>query len=134
MQPHDVRSFLDTASGVSLSLNWWFPVNRPDDVRNSGPSVYLTSNEAWEGESRAVATLLRDIVGNPFRPVVLDPAWLVSGGGAVRKLAETIYQEQTFGDLPILADALEEAGCTDRTLTTAVDQDRMLVAVMSWMP
>ena len=111
MQPHDVRSFLDTASGLLLSLNWWFRVNRPDDVRNAGPSVYQTSKEAREGESRVVAALLREVVGNPFRPLVLNPAWLVSGGVAVRKLAETIYQGQTFGDLPILADALEDAGC-----------------------
>jgi hypothetical protein len=31
----------------------------------------------------------------------------------VGKLAQAIYDEQAFDRLPILADALEEAGCTD---------------------
>jgi hypothetical protein len=56
------------------------------------------------------AGLLRDLFGNPFRPVTLNPAWRSS---AVLKLAEAIYQERAFDRLPILADALEEAGCTD---------------------
>ncbi len=56
------------------------------------------------------AALLRDVVGNPFRPVILDPAWLTPSVGA---LAAAIDAERAFDQLPILADALEEAGCTD---------------------
>ena len=55
--------------------------------------------------------LLRDIVGNPFRPVTLDPAWLRWNDGCVPKIAQSIYEERRFGELPILADALEDAGC-----------------------
>ena len=54
------------------------------------------------------ATLLRCIVGNPFRPASLDPSWLTS---TVVALAEGIYADRTFDRLPILADALEDAGC-----------------------
>jgi hypothetical protein len=61
----------------------------------------------------ALAPLLRDLFGNPFRPVHLDPAWLAWEDGTVRKLAEGIYQDQAFDRLPVLADALEEAGCAD---------------------
>jgi hypothetical protein len=57
--------------------------------------------------------LLRDLFGNPFRPAALDPAWLAWNGGAVRKMAESIYEERRFADLPVLADALEDAGCAD---------------------
>jgi hypothetical protein len=64
-------------------------------------------------ERRVQARLLRDIFGNPFRPATLDPAWLAWGGGTARKLAETIYDKRRFRNLPILADVLEEAGCTD---------------------
>jgi hypothetical protein len=60
--------------------------------------------------------LLRDIFGNPFRPAVLDPSWLAWHDGAVRKMAQAIYDERRFADLPILADALEDAGCTDATI------------------
>jgi hypothetical protein len=51
---------------------------------------------------------LRDIVGNPFRPVAIDPAWRTS---TVVGLATAIYAERAFDRLPILADALEDAGC-----------------------
>ncbi len=53
--------------------------------------------------------LIRDIFGNPFRPVAFDPAWRTPSAVA---LAQAIYAERRFADLPILADALEEAGCT----------------------
>jgi hypothetical protein len=39
----------------------------------------------------AYCALLRDIFGNPFRRVALDPAWLHWNGGTVRKMAEAIY-------------------------------------------
>jgi hypothetical protein len=54
------------------------------------------------------AATLRDIIGNPFRPVAVDPAWLTPNVGA---LATTIYEDRAFDRMPILADALEEAGC-----------------------
>jgi hypothetical protein len=58
--------------------------------------------------------LLRDLFGNPFHPQpALDPAWLAWHDGTARKLAQAIYLERRFADLPVLADALEEAGCSD---------------------
>jgi hypothetical protein len=62
-------------------------------------------------EHKEQAALLRHLFGNPYRPVNLDPAWLAWSGGTVRKLARAIYEERRFQDLPVLADALEEAGC-----------------------
>ena len=57
--------------------------------------------------------LLRELFGNPFRPVTIDSAWLTP---TVTALAETIYEEQAFDRLPILADALEEAGCINQEI------------------
>ncbi|MBL8795191.1 MAG: hypothetical protein JNM56_14900 [Planctomycetia bacterium] len=51
---------------------------------------------------------MRDLVGNPFRPVTVNPAWLTP---TVISLAQAIYAERAFDRLPILADALEDAGC-----------------------
>jgi hypothetical protein len=56
---------------------------------------------------------LRDIFGNPFRPVRVNPSWLAWDGGTVAKLALTVYDEEAFDRLPVLADALEDAGCAD---------------------
>src|SRR5262249_30894716 len=55
--------------------------------------------------------LLRDIFGPLlFRPITLDAAWLTL---SVRNLAEAIDVERDFERLPILGDALEEAGCSN---------------------
>jgi hypothetical protein len=61
--------------------------------------------------------LLRELCGNPFRPPLpLDPAWLTANDGAALELARAVYDQRAFDRLPILADALEEAGCTDAEL------------------
>jgi hypothetical protein len=52
--------------------------------------------------------VLRDTLGNPFRPILADPSWLTSD---VRNLAEGIYADRAFDRMPILADALQDAGC-----------------------
>jgi hypothetical protein len=57
--------------------------------------------------------LFRCIAGNPFRPVTGNPAWLAWSGGTTPRLAQAIYDERAFGRLPVLADALEDAGCAD---------------------
>lgn len=48
----------------------------------------------------------------------IDPRWLTWSEGIVQKLAQAIRDERRFADLPILADALEEAGCTNRDMLT----------------
>jgi hypothetical protein len=52
--------------------------------------------------------LIHDVFGNPFRPVTFDPAWRTS---TVHALATTIYDHRAFDRLPVLADALQDAGC-----------------------
>ncbi len=54
--------------------------------------------------------LLRCMFGPlPFRPLAFDSAWF---SPTVAELAEAIYEERAFERLPILADALEDAGCS----------------------
>src|SRR5262249_51866038 len=59
-------------------------------------------------EGKAQAALIRDIFGNPFLPVTLNPPCRTS---IVTALAQSIYDDRAFDRLPILADALEDAGC-----------------------
>jgi hypothetical protein len=73
-------------------------------ARNLSPRIKKT-------EQAAQALLLRCIIGNPFRSASVEPAWRSWGSGCVRKLAQAIYDGRRFADLPVLADALEEAGC-----------------------
>jgi hypothetical protein len=72
-------------------------------------------------ESGVQAALLRCVFSNPFRPLpALDPAWLTWNGGTVPRLAAVAYEGRQLPSghldparLAVLADALEEAGCTD---------------------
>jgi hypothetical protein len=68
-------------------------------------------------ELAANCDLLRCIFGNPFHPQpVLDSSILAWNGGTVPKLAQAVYEERAFDRLPVLADALEDAGCADAEL------------------
>jgi hypothetical protein len=72
------------------------------------------NQEPTEAEERWPAELLRDLFYNPFRPPPTLPDGLPGPKqGTVAKLARAIYDEHRFADLAVLADALEEAGCTD---------------------
>lgn len=65
-------------------------------------------------EAEIHADLLRDLFGNPWaqhRP--LAPTMLHWNDDTVPKLAQIMYDGRCFADAPILADALEEGGCTD---------------------
>ncbi len=59
--------------------------------------------------------LLRDIFGNPFHPAILEPRWLTE---TVLALAAGIYAGRAFDRMPILADALEDAGCDHADILT----------------
>jgi hypothetical protein len=59
-------------------------------------------------EELAQSQLIRCIFGNPFRPVAFAPEWRTPTAVA---LADAIYADRAFDRLPVLADALEEAGC-----------------------
>jgi hypothetical protein len=54
------------------------------------------------------ATVIKDIFGNPFLPVALDHSWLTS---TILSLARQMYESRDFSLMPILADALQDAGC-----------------------
>jgi hypothetical protein len=59
-------------------------------------------------ESLDMAAAIREIVGNPFSPITPEPAWAEP---VVQDLARRIEAGRDFAGLPVLADALEEAGC-----------------------
>jgi hypothetical protein len=63
-----------------------------------------------QGVDRSILSsqVIKEIVGNPFRPAAIEPAWLTS---TVVALARGIYDDRAFDRMPILGDALEDAGC-----------------------
>lgn len=74
---------------------------------------FFYSYEKLAAESREQMVLLRDIFGNPFKPKPsIDPAYLRWNDSTVVRLAQQMYDSRDFSSMPILPDALEEAGCT----------------------
>jgi hypothetical protein len=76
--------------------------------------------DAQRTEQRAQTMLLRDIFGNPFHPVTLDPTVLTWNDATVVRLAQAAYEERHMpagtldsDRLAVLTDALEEAGCSN---------------------
>jgi hypothetical protein len=61
----------------------------------------------------AQADLVREIFGNPFRPVVFAREWRTD---TTLPLAWQVYESRDFSALPILADALQDAGCDSAEL------------------
>jgi hypothetical protein len=71
-------------------------------------SSLITARHGVDTHLAEMASIAHDIFGNPFRPVVANPEWLTS---TVIALAEGIYEDRAFDRMPILADALQDAGC-----------------------
>jgi hypothetical protein len=110
------------ASGSKLSgqrARWiaWFLASEPWNPlgvmcgttellgRSAAPGTKLSARRE---ECARQCDSLREIFGNPFRPVAFDPAWRTSD---VMALATGIYESRDFTPTPILADALQDAGC-----------------------
>lgn len=59
---------------------------------------------------------VRDIFGNPFRETIIKAEWLNWNQRTVRSIAKSIYEDESFEELPILGDALEDAGCDNQLI------------------
>ncbi len=123
----DYGGYAADAAACASSPERYLGSNAIDVASHAVNAAYYTAFRAFTPEAEckrvsraelaAQAALLRDIAGNPFRATpTLDPAWLTWCGGTVRRLAAVIYEECRFAGLPVLADALEEACCTDAFL------------------
>jgi hypothetical protein len=80
---------------------------------NDAPEYLGDKPVALAAECSAQVGLVACIFGNPFRPITADAAWLTP---TAVSLAQAIYDDRAFDRLPILADALEDAGCDNADL------------------
>lgn len=106
--------------GAEPTDAWWAAsgtVNRWLDAVATPPANVTTGPKPpVDREIEVLVHLLRDIAGNPFCPLSFDPALRTP---AIRILAEAAYEERVLPSgeldpirLAVLADALEESGCT----------------------
>ena len=101
----------DRKNNSVTSVHWMLPCEYfadPALIRQSAERMVGWNNaDGPEAGRRFQCAFLRDIF-NPFYPAPLAPSWLSS---TVVTLAEGIYQGRAFDGMPILADALQDAGC-----------------------
>jgi hypothetical protein len=106
----------DRRNNSVTSVHWMGPSEYfadPSLIRQTAErAVGGTIADEVAVERRLQCEFVRDIF-NPFHPVSINAAWLTWNDGTVQKIAQAIYDDRAFDRLPILADALEEAGCTD---------------------
>jgi hypothetical protein len=103
----------DAATCAKDAVRAWashVPSNKPIDSmqRPRLASAPVSPEAAWIAEGTRQCELLRDLIGNPFRPPSLDASWRTPQAVA---LAKKIAQDHAFADMPQLADTLEQAGC-----------------------
>jgi hypothetical protein len=102
----------------ALGRQAWHRIGQ-DGVEETYPQALEAYEAAMREEGRCQCDLIRDIF--PFRPIAIDSRWRTL---AVTALAKTIYDERRFADMPILGDALEEAGCTAADLLAHCRESR----------
>ncbi len=106
----------EAASYAADAVGW-----EMSSVATSSSNTWGAAQEpGYAAECAEQSRLLRCIVGNPFRPVTLNPSWLTL---TVQSLARSIFNERSFGSIRILADALEEAGCHNTDILDHCRQD-----------
>jgi hypothetical protein len=104
---HPAASRTVNADSCALNTSLLFADSVVPD-KDATPDAGKRWEEADGAESAPQAQLLREIFGNPFRPVEVAAAWRTQD---VMLLAKGIYEEKAFDRMPILADALQDAGC-----------------------
>ncbi len=83
---------------------------KPDGGYDAGERVWNRKpfKDGKKQEEKELCGIIRDVLGNPFQPVKFDKEWRTSTAVA---LAKQMYQSNDFSAMPILADALQDAGC-----------------------
>lgn len=100
------RQLAAMAEGATHQAN----MLRTDLLGTSGVMRFLSREE------EALADDLRDILGNVFIGEKSDRIWGAANDGAARRLAEFMDHTGDYRDMPVLGDALEEAGCTSEAI------------------
>jgi hypothetical protein len=103
-EPDVARAFRHAAWAVRNEL-WDASPERQDD-----DELWNLCGQVYKDACKSQCNLIRDVLGNPFRPTVIDRYWLDWNERTIPTLARTIYDERAFDRLPILADALQDAG------------------------
>jgi hypothetical protein len=113
----DSSRFSKFSLGVRVAIDMAAATTEPQAY---AAAFAMTASEAPLGgrmtataADKYVCQLFRCVFGNPFRPVTFDRRWRSADAVGI---ARGIYEDRAFDRLPILADALEDAGCDHKNV------------------
>ncbi|HVK08232.1 MAG TPA: hypothetical protein VM597_05585 [Gemmataceae bacterium] len=81
-------------------------------IRQTASLVRKAAGDA-DAERQYQCAVLRDVYDNPARPSAFDPAWRTADATG---LARAVYDDRAYDRLPLLADALTDAGCDNEDI------------------
>lgn len=110
------RAFLEddarvAAAATLMPLLW----EACDRACNCAAFAVASDGRNPKHELRAQADIIRDIFASALRPITFSPSWRTD---TVVALAQQMYDSRDFGAIPILADALQDAGCNNKSILT----------------
>lgn len=92
----------------------WMACSRTDSDNQATITDFFRYTHPAEYDAR-FAALLRDIIGNPFKPITINPVWL---SPTALSIATRIYDDRDFtpAAYAVLWDSLEDAGADDERI------------------
>ena len=114
---HKVGRAIETATDVfgyqaAVSSRLMRPTSRVQTGQNLWEHPVFVAGRDEDG-GRVICEVIREVVRNPPRATKLDKKWRTD---TAVSLARSMYESRDFSAMPILADALEDAGCDSAEL------------------
>jgi hypothetical protein len=104
----ELEHWADTGCPPRQQHDEVFMASSVEEARRVTIGVCQQPGSMWKTGHRRQSELVREIFGNPFRQVAFFPSWRTD---TALSLARQMYESQDFSAMPILADALQDAGC-----------------------
>ncbi|MCI0699979.1 MAG: hypothetical protein L0241_02715 [Planctomycetia bacterium] len=104
---HEIGKVAKKSCLAATNLYW------SEGNRSVSLNALLGHSQRLKVKGQRQTALLRCIFGNPFRPVSFSAAWRTD---TAVSLARQMYESRDFSLMPILADALQDAGCDNATI------------------
>jgi hypothetical protein len=114
INPRWDNAYCEDGLMATSPYSWWAALSCANEASgNVGGRPSPQSLDEVVAEQKNQCNLLRCIFSNPFRHILLDLSLLRWRDATIPRLAQQMYDARDFASMPILADALEEAGCTN---------------------
>jgi hypothetical protein len=110
LDPDPFRAAVDAARAAAAAVGWERELQAGNVTGAAAPTTFKADEERFQ------VNLVLEIGGDPVQQATIESGWLRWNHGTIPSIAQSIYEEEAWDRLGILADALEDAGCTDAAI------------------